>query len=367
MKINVVYRNMPVESTLPISVAGGRAEVSWTRVEADNAEVVVYFNYYSYRAGVAARHRDRLRILFISEPVVVSPDQYRQATWKKFDHILTWCGPLLQPDSPFSYMPVLHFDYPFPAGHGVAGDPERFLNTPRRAALCQICGDKRSLIAGELYSERRRVARWFHKKGGLPMDVYGRPPMSVPNYLGVTHDKLTTLSKYQFALCFENNHHPLWSAGYVTEKIFDCFHALTIPVYLGAADIASRVPLDCFIDYRAFNTLDQLHDHLVGLSPAECMAYRQNILRFLREHRATERYSCFRLYERAAELCEEKRQASDRDKVKPVSRSLVYPADYLQSETNVLNRLRFRIMSGAVRFHNWVPLMLAVFRRLRFD
>jgi alpha(1,3/1,4) fucosyltransferase len=355
IRINIVYRNMPVAAPPVISAVGGEALVVWSRVEADAADVVVYFNYYSYRAKVAARYPNRRRILFISEPVVVAPDQYRLATWKKFDHVLTWCGALLQPGAPFSYLPVIHFDYPFPAGHGVAGAPERFLQTPRRTALCQICGDKRSLIAGELYSERRRVARWFHEHGTLPFDVFGRPAMAVPNYRGVTADKLATLSEYQFALCFENNHHPRWAAGYVTEKLFDCFHALTIPIYLGAPDITAQVPADCFIDYREFASLQQLHDHLLGLSAEACQQYRENILQFLRVHRATERYSCFRLYERAAQVAE----------APPASAAPRFPRDYLQSETSFQNRLRFRLMAAAVRLHKLVPVMLAAWRRLR--
>ena len=39
---------------------------------------------------------------------------------------------------------------------------------------------------------------------------------------------------------------------WITEKIFDCFYAGTIPVYLGAPDVARWLPPECFIDMRRF-------------------------------------------------------------------------------------------------------------------
>ncbi len=49
-------------------------------------------------------------------------------------------------------------------------------------------------------------------------------------YRGGTSDKLATLGRYRFALAFENARFD----GYVSEKLFDCLYAGTIPVYLGA-------------------------------------------------------------------------------------------------------------------------------------
>ncbi len=73
-------------------------------------------------------------------------------------------------------------------------------------------------------------------------------------YKGPTQNKYETLSKYHFSLCFEN----MSMRGYVTEKIFDCFYAGTIPIYMGAQDIEELIPLNSFIDFRNFSSWDSM-------------------------------------------------------------------------------------------------------------
>ncbi len=72
------------------------------------------------------------------------------------------------------------------------------------------------------------------------------------NYRGAVASKLDTLSQYRFCLCFEN----MPMLGYVTEKIFDCFYAGTVPVYLGAQDISDLIPSEAYIDMRDFGSDD---------------------------------------------------------------------------------------------------------------
>ena len=83
-------------------------------------------------------------------------------------------------------------------------------------------------------------------------------------------DKLDTLGNYRFSLCFENTAFP----GYITEKIFDCFVAGSIPVYLGAPDIDDYIPRDAFIDFRDFRDYAALEAHLRGLTDAEADGHR---------------------------------------------------------------------------------------------
>lgn len=74
--------------------------------------------------------------------------------------------------------------------------------------------------------------------------------------------KMDTLSKFKFCICFENCSHP----GYLTEKIFDCFFAGTIPIYFGAPNIEKFIPKDCFIDFRDFNDFKSLDIYLADLT-----------------------------------------------------------------------------------------------------
>ena len=67
---------------------------------------------------------------------------------------------------------------------------------------------------------------------------------------------LEVFNKYKFILCIENSYNP----GYITEKIFNCFFANTIPVYLGDPDVCNYINPESFIDLRSENWLEKLND-----------------------------------------------------------------------------------------------------------
>jgi hypothetical protein len=96
-------------------------------------------------------------------------------------------------------------------------------------------------------------------------------------YKGSCVSKLEVLSQYDFALCFEN----MQMQGYITEKIFDCFYAGTVPVYWGAQDIAKYIPANSFIDFKNFQNTRELKNHLQQMSLAEILEYKQAARDFL--------------------------------------------------------------------------------------
>jgi hypothetical protein len=97
-------------------------------------------------------------------------------------------------------------------------------------------------------------------------------------YRGPARSKAETLGKYSFALCFEN----AILKGWITEKIFDCFFAGTIPIYWGAPDIDSYVPQECFIDMRRFADYGELRSYLKSLSPRDIQEYKENARAYLK-------------------------------------------------------------------------------------
>jgi len=61
--------------------------------------------------------------------------------------------------------------------------------------------------------------------------------------------KLLLIGRYRFTLAFENAVEP----DYVTEKVYDALTAGSVPVYLGAPNVAAFVPVPhCFIDVTRF-------------------------------------------------------------------------------------------------------------------
>lgn len=304
-KLNVVYANMR-QLRYVIPLPEHAAQVTWSRTEESGSDVVVYLNGYSYVGEKSHVNPSAFRILYIAEPLVVWPRHFLSSFWPPFDAILTWSAALVEQGGPFRYFPTVHYDYPFAAMHGfvaTACRPQQW--QLRRRAIVQVAGNKYSFMPSELYSRRRSIASWFNRKGRTPLDTYGVPGMRVPRYQGPAHDKKETLSAYRFALCTENESHPLWSRGYVTEKIFDCFHAFTVPIYLGATDIERHVPADCFIDLRRFQSLVELDTFLQDMNDETFAGYLCAIESFLRDDQAPSKYSCFRLYETALRVADE--------------------------------------------------------------
>lgn len=65
---------------------------------------------------------------------------------------------------------------------------------------------------------------------------------------------LSILNSYKFVICFENS----YSNGYITEKIFNCFFAKTIPLYSGSPIISRFFDANAFIELNNNN----YHEHL---------------------------------------------------------------------------------------------------------
>ena len=120
----------------------------------------------------------------------------------------------------------------------------------------------------ELYSKRIEAVAALSKSGVV--DLYGprwgvwwspfsmwRPYWKNRNalmsvYKGVCRSKHEVLSHYRFSLCFEN----MYMTDYITEKIFDCIYAGTIPLYLGAKNISDLIPPNVYVDCRNYSSWD---------------------------------------------------------------------------------------------------------------
>ena len=143
----------------------------------------------------------------------------------------------------------------------------------------------------EFYGERLKAIKYFSNVPGF--DLYGGGWDKTPRHplhfhykkyvhrvwRGKAGDKMEVLSQYKFAICYENAPYN----GYVTEKIYDCLAAGTIPIYLGAPDIKEIVPDNCFIDFRKFRNYSELHNYLLSISDKDIIKYRQNMLHFLND------------------------------------------------------------------------------------
>lgn len=105
-------------------------------------------------------------------------------------------------------------------------------------------------------------------------------------FKGKCASKFEVLQNYQFCLCLEN----MKMDGYITEKIFDCLYAGTIPLYLGAPDITQYVPQEAFIDCRQYSTWTEMWHDVAAMPPEKIEQMRQAGRAFLQSEQAAKFY-----------------------------------------------------------------------------
>ena len=242
---------------------------------------------------------------------IVEPKPYRQfpTLHRHFRHLLTWSDSESLLHFTGQRVPCERFQWPqsFDRVH------EDVWSRRERGFLVMINANKLPRVYWqELYTARLEAVEYFHRFNEI--DLYGpgweRMPSRVgssivpmpvrrlyrqtgaelalwrlrqryapdPLYIaaaaahrGVAKSKAQTLGQYTFALCFEN----MRMKGWMTEKIFDCFFAGTVPVYWGATDVEEWIPRDAYIDMRQFTGFEQLRAFLHGLSPQDIERYRE--------------------------------------------------------------------------------------------
>jgi alpha(1,3/1,4) fucosyltransferase len=248
-----------------------------------------------YRQLVVGGHADLNLIL--CEPPLVRPDNYRPENHAVFRRVLTFKKSLCARD-PEKY---LHFC--------LAAMPKPMQRPlPRRKLCCQIQSYMILDRPTELFSERIRAARWFEANAPQDFDLIGdawdKPllcgrlsglnfairaayrriwPLTeirikqFPSYIGANPEgKHETLRKYKFCLCFENS----VEEDYISEKLFDCFYAGCVPVYLGAPNVTNYIPAECFIDKWQFD-YRALWEHLFAMTNSEYRSHLDAAAAFL--------------------------------------------------------------------------------------
>tara|TARA_B110000977_G_scaffold198183_1_gene282470 strand:- start:2680 stop:3789 length:1110 start_codon:yes stop_codon:yes gene_type:complete len=149
--------------------------------------------------------------------------------------------------------------------------------------ISSICSYKSSNVEVALYEERVYAIDFFSKQP-TNLDLYGigwdKADFSFikPSYKGPCENKRDVLQKYKFSIAYENI---ATLPGLITEKIFDCFSAGTIPVYIGAPNIKDYIPPSCFIDVRDFRNYEQLYEYLVSMPESEYQQYLDATITFI--------------------------------------------------------------------------------------
>lgn len=182
-----------------------------------------------------------------------------------------------------------------------------------RDQFCVLIAGNRALRQRDprgLTDRRLAVIRWFDQHAPEQFALYGhgweRPPQPpgiggrlmkrihawcarwqptprLRTYRGPIAAKDEALLKSRFSICFENVR---GGPGYITEKIFDAMLFGCLPVYIGASDVASRIPPECFIDGDRFDDPADLYAALQAIGEDEFRHRRECAVAFLRSPQA---------------------------------------------------------------------------------
>ena len=227
--------------------------------------------------------------LILWESEVVVEENWLMDKHVAFNKIFTWKDDLVDN--------VKYFKFFFPHDLKI-----NYQGEPKNKFICMICSDKKSNHKNELYSERKKIIDYYEKNDldifqfyGYGWDKYNLNKRylnyifkktrmnsffktNYKNYKGVVKNKSKILNSYKFSFCLEN---AMNYDGYITEKIFDCFTSLTIPVYKGPSNVLRFIPKECFINYDDFESLGDLEDYLKSLTEIEIKDYQNSIKIFL--------------------------------------------------------------------------------------
>lgn len=227
------------------------------------------------------------KYVLLQECEIIKPDNWDLSRHREFDIIFTWDDKLVDSKKYIKVNFSVNFNR---ALHG----------TPVKEKLCTlIAANKKRNHPLELYSKRIEAIKWFETNHPDDFDFYGvgwdkftiseikilrilnRSKLITnmfvkkhPCYKGVVSSKLETLSKYKYCICYENAHD---IESYITEKIFDCFMAKTVPIYWGANNILNYIPEKCFINLEKYKTYSDLYNKISNITNDEYLLYLDNI------------------------------------------------------------------------------------------
>jgi hypothetical protein len=223
-----------------------------------------------YKEALGVGLQDKM-ILMLGEGKAVNPENYNPEVWEKFKYIFTWDDDLVDNKKFFKYYP------PVPRKESPKNPP----SFHEKKLLANMSCNKRSNHPNELYSERRKTIDYFDKRHPDDFDLYGYLdvprervwPWQIKKHKtnrGEAQDKIATLSRYKFTVCYENIAR---TNGYVSEKILDVLMARSVPIYWGAENIDQYVDPEAFIDRRKFKNNKELADFIFSVTEEEYDKY----------------------------------------------------------------------------------------------
>jgi hypothetical protein len=221
------------------------------KINDPNFDVLIMNSYLNEKKiGLSKKNKNKIKkFLILWEPKQTNPKLYKKSHLAKFDQVYT-------PSKLWIETGDAHF-FNWPQGE-IESDLELETNwIKRKNKAIMICGNKYSVIKGELYSLRRSVINKTSQENVLDLagvgwkqhrlrNIYSIIKSLIKsklmhltlnglsnlnpkliNYIGPVSDKQFTQNKYKISLVIEN------TPDYISEKLFDALGSQNIVVYVG--------------------------------------------------------------------------------------------------------------------------------------
>lgn len=255
---------------------------AYPEISLEEADKIFYFNMPS-----EVKYPEKSYV-WIAEPPVIFKRNFKKDKFKFFKKIFTWDKTLIDGKK------FIKLNY-----------PQNFQNidfdlSKKEKLLCLVAKNKSSNRENELFSERAKAIIWFEKFAANDFDLYGKDwdlgislnlgfikyGKYFPKcYRGCVEKKDEVVRKHKFSIAYENWYN---DRGYITEKIFDCFNASNVPIYLGEKNIEKVIPKNCFIDKRDFKNYKSLYEYIKNMDDSTYIEYLKNIDKYLKSDNAKE-------------------------------------------------------------------------------
>lgn len=203
--------------------------------------------------------------LILFENPIIRPLNYVMEYHKPFKKVFTWWKDIPEDERYVRINIPHHLD--------------KCIWQAKQDKLCTMVScNKHSAVPGNLYGLRKEIIDYFTTYYKPDFDLYGYGWDSEPAYKGTLTDKLAAISRYKFTFAIENYY---GLRGYITEKLWDCFVAGTIPIYAGDPEIKSILPPDTAIYANDYLDLSDLAVEMSTMSDDEIGKRRENMRKFL--------------------------------------------------------------------------------------
>jgi hypothetical protein len=219
-------------------------------------------------------------VLVLTEQPVANPRGWKYLPIYKhfFPKILTWDTELLKKGKPF-------IPYKVPVGFDPKDYPQ-YRASKKKGLSLMIHSNQTSNTKGELYTLRRKIIKYFEKRGDNLLDLYGHrwntdkshSPFFTNIYKGLASDKNNTFSEYYFSFCIENSVNP----GMYEYDIFISMATGTVPIFMPPPDFENTLPKDTFINFNDYPNWDDLVKKMQSLiNTSEYEAYLERGWKFI--------------------------------------------------------------------------------------